>query len=143
MIKSITEILNEVTAKPTKAEKVAHLKGYGETRAGRPLRVILALMYDRKRYKFDIPTDPPIKYTPSPYDSQGLIYKDVEKLKYIVNNGGGKRLTPYRKEVIFKEVLERVSKDDAKLLIQMSQQKAIKGLTRPIITEALGIEFLK
>jgi len=138
--KSIAEILKEVAAKPDKKSKVECLRGYYNTKARQPLKIILSLMYDKRGYSFDLSEKKP-SYRASPYSNNtGLLYGNVNKLRYLLKDSG---LSQIKKDRIYTDMLESVYYEDAELLINMVAQRAIKGITKPVITEATGIEFTK
>ena len=131
---SLAEVVNTATKLKTKEEKVEWLKQHNSL----PLRNILALMYNKHKFKFNIPTATP-PYTPSEYpDSQGMLKREARKLKYFVEGWGGENVHPYRREALFIQMLESVDAQDAELLCKMVKQKPLKGLTGEVINEALG-----
>lgn len=132
---SLAEIVNTATKLKTNEEKVAWLKEHNSL----ALRNILALMYNKHKFKFNIPTQNTPPYTPSEYpDSQGMLKREARKLKYFVEGWGGENLHPYRREALFIQMLESVDAQDAELLCKMIKQKPLKGLTGEVINEALG-----
>lgn len=134
MTLSIAEIVNKACELKTKEEKIEWLK----RNTSQPLRNILALMYNKHKFEFNIPTKAP-PYTPSEFpDSQGMLYRESRKLKYFVKGFGGDKIHQYRREALFIQLLESIDKNDAQLLCKMIEQKPLKGLTAEVINTALG-----
>lgn len=134
MTLSIAEIIAKACELKTKDEKIAWLKRNNSL----ALKNILALMYNKHKFKFNIPNKAP-PYTPSEFpDSQGMLYRESRKLKYFVEGFGGDNVHPYRREALFIQLLESVDKNDAELLCKMLEQKPLKGLTGEVINAALG-----
>jgi len=118
----------------TREEKVAWLKQNDSF----ALREVLVCMYDKKKVKLLIPDSAP-PYTPSPaLENQGALHREVRKFKYFADGFGGENLTKLKREEIFIQMLETVHREDAKLLVDMIQQKGYKGLTVKVINEAFG-----
>lgn len=136
---SLSEIVNKACELKTKEEKVAWLQEHNCV----PLREILLLMYGKGKYTFLIPnTAPP--YTPSEYpDSQGLLYREMRKMPYFVKELANDKLTQYRREALFIQLLETVDASDAELLCKMLSQKPLKGLTVKTLNDAFGEDFIK
>lgn len=134
MTLSIAEITAKACELKSKDEKITWLKQHNNL----ALRNILALMYNKHKFKFNIPAKAP-PYTPSDFpDSQGMLYREARKLKYFVEGWGGDNIHPYRREALFIQLLESVDKGDAELLCKMVEQKPLKGLTGDVINAALG-----
>lgn len=134
MTLSIAEIVNKACELKTNEEKVQWLRA----NSSMPLKNILSLMYNKHKFKFNIPTKTP-PYAKSEYpDSQGMLYREARKLKYFVEGYGGDKLHAYRREALFIQMLESVDKHDAELLCKMIAQKPLKGLPAAVINEALG-----
>ena len=136
---SLSEIVDKAIELKSKEEKVQWLKDNNVT----PLRELLLLMYNKKKYTFLIPNTPP-PYTPSQYpDSQGLLYREMRKMKYFVKELSNDALTVYRRESLFIQMLETVDAGDAELLCKMLVQKPLKGLSAKTLNEAFGDDFLE
>lgn len=130
---SLSEIVNKACALKTKAEKVEWLK----ENDSHSLKNLLVLMYDKERFQFDLPDTPP-PYQPSEYpDSQGMLYKELRKMKYFLK-GSDMNISRMRREQLFIQMLESIDKHDAVLLCNIIAQKPMKGLTKAVITAAFG-----
>ncbi len=131
---SISEIVNKARKMETDAEKVEWLRKNDSA----PLRQLLICTYDTDRVKFLVPpTKPP--YTPSVHlDSQGMLYRQMRKLQYIIEGENIQNITQYKREHVFIEMLETVDAQDAELLCEMIQQKPLTGLSVKVINEAFG-----
>lgn len=130
---SLSEIVNKACALKTKTEKVEWL----QANDSHSLKNLLVLMYDKERFQFDLPdTAPP--YQPSEYpDSQGMLYKELRKMKYFLA-GSDMNISRIRREQLFIQMLESIDKHDAVLLCKVIAQKPLKGLTKAVITAAFG-----
>lgn len=131
---SLSEIVGKTLSLKNKQEQVEWLKKNDNW----ALQVALAIIYDPERYQWDLPqTVPP--YKPSEiHESQGLLYREMRKMKYFIKGNAGENLPRVRKESLFIQMLESVDKDDAKLLEMMLLQKPLKGLAAETINEAFG-----
>lgn len=136
---ALSEIVKTAAELKTVEEKVDYLKRHDSE----ALRSLLVVTYDPKRYKWNIPSDVgPPPYTPSKItESQGMLYRQVRKLRYLIQGFDGERLSPQRREYLFKEILETVDADDARLMEQVLAQKPIKGLTKKVIADAFPTLF--
>ena len=134
---SLSEIVATARKLPTKEEKVAWLK----SQDSQPLRTLMMLMYTPEKYVWNIPTTPP-PYTPSPHvESQGMLYRQVRKLKYFIKDFAGDRLNQHRREFLFIEILETIDKDDALLMLSVLAQKPFSDLSAEVLNEALGLDL--
>lgn len=134
---SLYEIVQTCCTLKSKAEKVEWL----QKNNSKPLRNILKVMYD-KNLKLNIPSeDPP--YTPSDSpEAHGALYREARKLPYFVVGFGGDNIPTIRRESLFIQMLESVDKDDATLLLLMTKQKPLKGLTAATLNAAFGEDFI-
>lgn len=132
MLLSLAEIVNKACETKDKSEKVEWLKKNDTN----PLRQILAVMYDKDKYKLLVPnTKPP--YTPSEFpDSRGMLYREVRKFKYFYENPEQGNVDKIRREALFIQLLESIHQEDAELIVKMIAQKPLKGLSAAIINEA-------
>lgn len=132
---SISEIVRKAQKLETEEQKIEWLRANDSV----PLRQLLICTYDTDRIKFLIPnTAPPYKKSEH-LDSQGMLYRQIRKLQYVIEGEAPQdRLTPYKREWIFIEILETVDAEDAELLCEMIQQKPLTGLTVNVINKAFG-----
>jgi hypothetical protein len=134
---SLSEIVTKACELPTRQEKIDWLRKAQSD----ALRTILMLMYDKK-HEWNIPNQSPPPYTPSPHvESQGMLYRQVRKLRYFIKGYDGDRLQQYRREFLFIEMLESIDKDDAKLMEKVLMQTPPAGLPADVINEALGLQL--
>jgi hypothetical protein len=131
---SISEIVKKAQKLETDAQKVDWLRSNDSL----PLRQLLICTYDTDRIKFLVPaTKPP--YTPSVHlDSQGMLYRQMRKLQYLIEGEDVQNMSQYKREHVFIEMLETVDAGDAELLCEMIQQKPLTGLSAKVINEAFG-----
>jgi hypothetical protein len=65
-----------------------------------------------------------------------MLYTEARRL-YLFLKGGNPNLTPFRREMLFINLLETVHPNDAKLLLTVKEKKLpYKGLTLNLIKEA-------
>lgn len=134
---SLSEIVAKACELPTREEKIEWLR---KTQSD-AVRTIFMLMYDKK-YEWNIPNTSAPPYTPSPHvESQGMLYRQTRKLRYFIKGYDGDRLTQYRREFLFIEMLESIDKQDAELMIQVLMQNPPAGLPADVINEALGLQL--
>lgn len=134
---SLSEIVTKACELPTRQEKIDWLR---KTQSD-ALRTILMLMYDKK-HEWNIPNTTPPPYTPSPHvESQGMLYRQVRKLRYFIKGYDGDRLQQYRREFLFIEMLESIDRDDAKLMEKVLMQTPPASLPADVINEALGLQL--
>ena len=137
---SIPEILEQVAAAPTKAEKIATLQKYNNP----TLRDILRLNFD-PNVEIDLPAGPaPFKTDRSIVDNsltESNLYNEARRL-YLIEKGHPKRAPGLKKiqvENIFIQILEGIHWSEADLLNLVKDKKlagAYKGLTAALVSEA-------
>lgn len=133
MVKSIAEIVDAAA----KAKRVEHKVKILQDNNTVALRNILICTYDTN-IEFLVPNEAP-PYTPSKFeDSQGMLLREARKLKYFVKGMWEGEIHPIKRERLFIQLLESVDAADAKLLVNMIEQKPIKGLTAETINKAFG-----
>lgn len=126
----LAEIINKTTEIKTKKDKVEFLRKNNSV----PLRTILKLMFDRPEWL--LPDSPP-PYKPSEFeDSKGLLFAESRRLRIFYKGGGYDNLDQTKRESLFISLLEDVSNDDAKLLVDLICGNTYKGLTRRTVQEA-------
>ncbi len=133
---SLSEIVNKVCELKTKEEKVALLKENNSE----ALRTVLTVMFDKKNFVWNIPSDTVPPYKPSPHnESHGMLYRQARKLRYFIKGYDGENLSQYRKEFLFIEMLESIDKEDAKLMEKVLLQTPPEGLSLDVVNEALSL----
>ena len=131
MIKLVYEVLDEVSKKKSKADKVQILKKH-ESWA---LKDIIRGSMD-STVKWNLPAGTP-PYKPSDdYNHPSHLLKENTQFKYFAKGGPGDALPAVKRERIFIGLIESVHPRDAELVIMMVNKEKPKGLTRPIVEEA-------
>lgn len=126
----IAEILRKVSNLELKSERQEFLRKHDSV----PLRIVLKCIYDPE-IEFDLPEGAP-PYKESEYiDDQNQLYKEARKIKIFIKGGAYPDLHPIKRETLFIRLLETVSKDDAKLLIEMKDKKKQRGITKKTLLE--------
>ena len=129
---SISEIVNKAVDLKSNEEKVKWLRDNSSV----PLQTVLRYTYDKDGVEFLIPnTAPPWKKN-NYIGVEGMLYKEVRRLRIFVKGGGYDNLNQVKRENLFISLLEDVDNSDAELLCKMIAQKPIKGLPRSVIEEA-------
>lgn len=131
---SISEIVRKAQKLETDQEKIDWLRANDST----PLRQLLICTYDTDRIKFLIPNEPPPYRASEHLDSQGMLYRQMRKLQYVIQGEVEHNMTAYKREWVFIEMLESVDAEDAELLCEMIKQKPLTGLTASVINIAFG-----
>jgi hypothetical protein len=132
MLLSLSEIVQKTTELTTKQEKIDWLRKNQSV----PLKTILKFMYDPDRIKFLVPNTPPPWKKNGYVGVEGMLYKEVRRLKIFIEGGGYDNLNQVKRENLFISLLEDIDDKDAELLCQMIQQKPLKGLSRAVVAEA-------
>lgn len=134
--RSLSEIVTKACELKTQDEKVAWLKENNSE----ALRTILTVMFDKKNFVWNIPSDSVPPYKPSPHvESHGMLYRQTRKLRYFIKGYDGENLSQYRREFLFIEMLESIDQEDAKLMEKVLLQTPPEGLSVSIVNNALGL----
>jgi len=134
-MQSLSEIVRRAQKLETDQAKVEWLRANDS----QPLRQLLVCMYDPDRIKFLIPNEPP-PYVPSVHlDSQGMLYRQIRKLVYVIDGETQHNMSQYKREHVFIEMLESVDPEDAELLCDVIRQKPLTGLSNTVINLAFGV----
>lgn len=132
-LKKLSTIFKEIGDLSSKKEKIAKLTNLRNIPAA---MVILKTLYD-ENITFSIPEGaPPYKVAEDMVDDHGGLYRDYRKIKYFLDDPRN-TVNPLRRESLFIEMLESLHPDEASLLLQIKDNKALKGLTKKTISEAL------
>jgi hypothetical protein len=131
MLHSLSEIITKATEQKTKEDKIIWL----QKNTSVPLKTILKYMYDQ-RVEFLIPSTPPPWKKNSYVGVEGMLYKEVRRLRIFVKGGGYDNLNQVKREQLFITLLEDIDNDDAELLCKMIAQKPLKGLSKAVVHEA-------
>ena len=129
---SISEIVNKAADLKSNEEKIKWLKEHNSA----PLQTVLRYTYDKDAVEFLIPNTPPPWKKNNYVGVEGMLYKEVRRLRIFVKGGGYDSLNQVKRENLFISLLEDVDNSDAELLCKMITQKPIKGLPRSVIEEA-------
>lgn len=117
MTRMISEIINQTAALKNENDKINYLRANDNP----TLRQILRIGLDT-RIEILLPSGtPPYKPTESK-EAQGMLFTEARKL-YLFVRGGNDSLTPFRREMLFIQMLESVDPEDAKLLVAMKDRK--------------------
>lgn len=86
--------------------------------------------------KFILPEGAP-PYKPCDFlDQEGRLYVEARKM-YLFIEGGNPNLTKVKREILFIQLIESISKDDAELLIQVKDKKLpYKHITKEVVLAA-------
>ncbi len=105
------------------------------------LRILLAIAL-HPLVEWDIPEeDPPYTPNPFPFDQESTLYNGIRKFYlYLKPNHLFKEhnphLTPYKRQLLFIQMLESVDANDAKLLLAIKRKKLPVKLSKDTIEEA-------
>jgi hypothetical protein len=127
----VAEFLEKLSKLKNKQEKVEALK-FNDSFV---LRVILQGCFDPK-VKFLLPEGTPPYKVNDLVDQQNVLIRDIRKIQYFVE-GFYPNLKQQKREMMFIEMLETVTPEDAVLLCAMKDKKIpYKGITYDIVKEA-------
>jgi len=131
IVLQVHEVIAKIVEGKTKKEKVELLKQYESW----PLKDVLRCIYD-DTIQFLLPGGKP-PYTPNLAQSApSSITRRHKDFKYFVKGGPGVNIQGFKREKMFIDLLESVHPDEALLLIDMMNKKAITGLTKATVKEA-------
>lgn len=131
MVIGIAEILTKISKMKKTEEKINALRQNDSF----ALRVMLQSAYD-PNVKFVLPPGAP-PYKPNELvDQEHIFIKEANKVRYFVE-GFYPNLKQTKREMMFVEFLERISPEDAKMLIAVKDKNKIKGISLKHINEAL------
>tara|TARA_Y100000004_G_scaffold95286_1_gene106758 strand:+ start:2018 stop:2587 length:570 start_codon:yes stop_codon:yes gene_type:complete len=131
------EILTRLNNAKNKPKKLQILRDYDSE----PLRMLMKAAFD-PNIKWDMPTGtPPYKANEAPIGTQHTWLADESKKLWHFLVGGNPGLSKTRKETMYIQVLENLSKEEAILLNNIKDKKlnkVYKGLTANLVKEAFN-----
>ena len=134
---SYHEILTKVNNAKDKPKKLEVLKKYDTNE----LRMILKGAFDPKLIWLLPEGNPPYKENEAPVGTEHTWLKQEVKRMFHFLQGGNPELSQMKRDNMFIQMLEGLSAEEAKLLIQAKDKelnKHYKGLTANLIKEAFG-----
>jgi hypothetical protein len=131
MVKSISEILNEISRHRSRNDKKKALE---RVRGNKAIMTILKYAFDPK-IQFELPEgDPPYKPCES-LDQQSRLYQEARKL-YVFTKRGAPNLHPLKRESLFVDLLETIDPEDAKLMLEVKKKNIpYNGITKKLVEE--------
>lgn len=132
MLLSISEIVAKAGSLGTDEEKIDFLSKYSNNM---PIVTIFKYTYD-PAIKFLIPDTPPPWKKNSYVGVEGMLYKEVRRLKIFIEGGGYDQLNHLKRENLFISLLEDVDNGDAELLCKMIAKAPFRGLPENVVTAA-------
>lgn len=131
--KEVFEILNEFEKQTTKKGRLEVLKTYGHVSA---LKDVLRGTFD-DALQFTLPEGKP-PYTPNrPESTPSTLLREHRKFGYFVKGGSGDRMTRFKVENMFINLLESIHPQDAEIILSMVAKKSpVKYLTKKLVQEA-------
>jgi hypothetical protein len=134
---SVAKLLLQIAELKSKEDRIEALKVNGHP----VLKNILKYTFD-PNVKFLLPEGNP-PYKENIYDEPKALLAEANKI-YLFIEGGNPNLKPLRREQLFIQLLEAVSKEDAKLLLAMKDKKGIhKNINKDIVEKAFPELFAK
>ena len=119
MIKSLSEMIDEIEKQKTSASQTKLLKKY----ASAAMKAVVGYAMDPD-VKFLLPlTDPPFRPMPDGSDAQGRLISDHRKFIYFVDSPDGRSLSALKREQMFIQMLETLDIRDAQLLLRIKNKK--------------------
>ena len=131
LMKLVHEVLEEVSKKKSKKDKVAILKE-NETWA---LKDVIRGSMD-PTVKWHLPGGTPPYTAAEEHNCPANLHRENVKFAYLVKGGKGEELPAFKRENIFIGMLEGVHPKDAELLVAMINKETPKGLTKAVVEEA-------
>ena len=130
-MKLVHEVLEEISNKKSKKDKVAILKD-NETWA---LKDIIRGSMD-PTIEWNLPAGAPPYTACEPHNAPANLHRENAKFKYFVKGNQGDTLPAYKREKIFIGILEGVDPGDAQCIVSMINKETPAGLTKAIVEEA-------
>jgi hypothetical protein len=130
--KYIFEIFEEVSKKSKKDEKIQVLKN-NESWA---LKDVLRGIFD-SRVQWVLPKGE-VPYSPSePHNHPSQLLRENKKFQYFVKGiSACDNLPTIKREKLFLGMIESIHPEDAKIVVDMINKKAPKGLTQKVVEDA-------
>ena len=132
-----SEVLDKVHKAKTKVEKVATLI----TNDTPALRMLLKASFDPK-IEWVIPEgEVPFNKNDAPMGTDHTILSQEAKRLYLFTKGGDNTLSQNKRELLFVQMLEGLSADEAEFLVAVVNQKVnnkYKGFTANLVKEAFN-----
>lgn len=138
MLLSISEIVSKAGSFSSDDEKVNFLR----TNSSQPLRQVLKYTYDPE-IEFLLPSSPPPWKKNSYVGVEGMLYKEVRRLRIFIKGGGYDNLAKTKREQLFISLLEDIDNRDAELLCLMIAKKEFPGLPMSIVQQAFPEDYKK
>ena len=138
MRKSVYKMLEEVSLKKTKKEKIAALQAISSPQ----LKTILGYTFDPNVVWLLPETAPPYKALNENQDQESALFSNITKLYLYVDGPTAtqKNLKQSKRELLFIQLLESIDPNDAILLLSMKNKKLpFSGLTKKLVSEAFPI----
>jgi len=129
---ALADVLKLVSEQKSKKDKITVLRKHDHV----GLRGILDLILN-DQIEWVVP-EGDIAYKPNvQLDCDGQLYKELRRM-YLFVKGGHPTLEQPKRELLFVQLLESVTPNDAKLLLAMKDHKAAKfyGINRKLVEEA-------
>ena len=127
---SVSDLLKQINELKKEKDIIQALQVNGHP----VLKNILKYTFD-PRIKFVLPEGTP-PYKESMYDEPKALLGEAHKL-YLFIEGGNNNLKPLKREALFVNLLENISKEDAKLLIAMKDKESLyKNITKETVEKA-------
>lgn len=133
MNRSVSEVLSEISRLKTKKERVEALRFAGDFTT----KSILQGVFD-PRIVWMLP-EGEVPYKPNVLDDVEGVLKTESRKLYLFVKGGNPNLKQARREVLFIEMLEKLDRRDAELLVYVKDKKLpdqMKGITKDVVFEA-------
>ena len=119
MIKSLSEMIDEIEKQKTSASQTKLLKKY----ASAAMKAVVGYAMD-PGVKFLLPpSDPPFRPMPDGSDAQGRLISDHRKFIYFVDSPDGRSISAIKREQMFIQMLETLDVHDAQLLLRIKNKK--------------------
>lgn len=124
---AISAILKDAAEKEFVDDSIEHLQLY-QTNA---LRMVLKLLWcPSVKFHSDLP-EGPTPYTPSKFDEPGKLYSELRRMYLFLDPESNKKLnnpvcpliTPQKRQILWVNLLESLSPDDAALVDAMKDRK--------------------
>ena len=136
-VELMSEILKKVNNAKDKPKKIEILKEYDNT----ALRQLLKGCFDPKIEWLLPQGDVPYEVNDAPVGTEHTVLQQEAKRLYLFTKGGDNTITQNKREMIFVQMLEGLSAEEAEFLIAVVNKKVnnqYKGFTANLVKEAFN-----
>lgn len=131
-MKYVFEMLDEVKSTKKIEDKIQVLQSYNSIWA---LKDVLRGTYDTS-LEWDLPKGAPPFEANQGFNAPANLLQEHKQFKYLVIGEASKNLPKLRREMLYIKLLESIHPKDAEVVINMTSQKNITGISKTVVQKA-------